>query len=83
MSTNYYAAIIRATRSSANALAAMSRINRQIADAKRNGHDITKFKRAYTNAHTRYLRAQDILHSRPLPADDIAARQADYPKARD
>lgn len=81
--TQYYAAIIRATRSSANAIAAMSRINRQIADASRAGRDYTALSKAYTNAYARYARAQVILDSHPLSSADIAARQADYPKARD
>lgn len=80
--SNYYAAIIRATRSSANAIAAMNRINRQIRDASIAGRDYTALSKAYTNAYGRYIRAQDILRSHPLSAADIAARQRDYPRAR-
>lgn len=80
--SNYYAAIIRATRASASAIAAMNRINRQIRDASVAGRDYTALSKAYTNAYVRYNKAQDILRSHPLSAADIAARQASYPKAR-
>lgn len=83
--TQYYAAIIRATRDSARAVRRMQVTYRMIRDAV-TAHDHTAHERAlqaHERAHRAYARAQEILASHPLSAADIAARQASYPKPRD
>lgn len=81
--SDYYRAILLATRDSARAIQAIARLSRQVRDAERDGRACAAEYRALARARARYARAQQTLAQRPLCAADIAARQADYPRARE
>ena len=68
------AAIVRATRASANALAAMAREKRAMVECSRLGVSYLPHVKAYNRAEARYNRAQDILRANPLPSDDVSMR---------
>lgn len=81
--SNYYRAILLATRDSARAIQAIARLSRQVRDAEREGRACAAEYRALAHSKARYARAQEVLASHPLSADDVAARQASYPAPHD
>lgn len=64
-------AIVRATRASASALAAMQRLHRIVRDRDAEKATRVRAAQAYVRAHRRYDRAQEILAANPLPGDQL------------
>ena len=64
-------AIVKATRSSARALADCQRIARAIREVEKSGDTATAVNmyRSLIRAQRRYARAQEILAANPLPGD--------------
>lgn len=66
------AAIVRATRASANAIRAMRIANQSIEQCSRSGMSYARYVKAYRRAWARYEDAQAILRANPLPGDDVS-----------